>query len=224
MSSIPQLLIFDVNETLLDTAAVANAINEALGDAEAANSWFRALLHYSLVETVSGGNSDFSEIADACLEMTAKKYDETLSPEERRKILYKFRQLSAFKEVSEALDRLKNAGFSMVALSNGTLEAINEQLDFAGINQFFDRTFSIQRVGRFKPHPATYAHVLDSMEIAADKAMMVAVHPWDVLGASREGLQTAFISRPGKVNYPLAPAYDYNADDLMLLADQLIPG
>ena len=223
MSSTPQLLIFDVNETLLDTAAIAMAINEALGDAEAANSWFRALLHYSLVETVSGGSNDFSEIADACLEMTATKYDQTLAPEERSNILRKFRQLSAFKEVHEALYRLKNAGFIMVALSNGTLEAIKEQLDFAEINQFFDRIFSIQSVGKFKPHPATYAHVLDRMEIAADKAMMVAAHPWDVLGASREGLQTAFISRPGKFKYPLAPEYDFNADDLILLADQLIP-
>ena len=223
MSSRPQLLIFDVNETLLDTAAINTAINEALGDAEAANSWFRTLLHYSLVETVSGGNNDFSEIAEACLEMTAKQHDKALVPEERRVILRKFRQLSSFKDVADGLYRLKNAGFLMVVLSNGNLEAINEQLDFAGINQFFDRIFSIQSIGKFKPHPATYAYVLDRMEIATDKAMMVAAHPWDVLGASRAGLQTAFISRPGKFNYPLAPSYDYSADDLMLLADQLIP-
>lgn len=223
MSSAPQLLIFDVNETLLDTGAMARAINEALGHAEAANIWFRTLLHYSLVETVSGGNNDFSEIADACLEMTANKYDKVLSPEERRTVLNTFRQLSAFKEVPEALQRLKNAGFLMVALSNGTLEVINEQLDFAGINQFFDRVFTIQSVGKFKPHPTTYAHVLDRMEISQDKAIMVAAHPWDVLGASRAGLQTAFISRPGKFDYPLAPKNDYTADDLMLLADKLIP-
>jgi 2-haloacid dehalogenase len=223
MSSRPQLLIFDVNETLLDTAAITSAINEALGDTEAANSWFRTLLHYSLVETVSGGNNDFSEIAEACLEMTAKQYDKALARKERRVILRKFRQLSSFKDVADGLYRLKNAGFLMVALSNGNLEAINEQLDFAEIKQFFDRIFSIQSIGKFKPHPATYAYVLDRMEIAADKAMMVAAHPWDVLGASRAGLQTAFISRPGKFNYPLAPSYDYCADDLLLFADQLIP-
>jgi 2-haloacid dehalogenase len=223
MSSAPQLLIFDVNETLLDTGAIAKAINAALEHAEAADIWFRTLLHYSLVETVSGGNNDFSEIADACLEMTAKKYDKALSTEVRRTILHTFRQLSAFKDVPEALQRLKNAGFLMVALSNGTLEAINEQLDFAEINQFFDRVFSVQSAGKFKPHLTTYAHVLDRMEISPDKAMMVAAHSWDVLGASRAGLQTAFISRPGKFDYPLAPKNDYSADDLILLADQLIP-
>ncbi|GAB3001840.1 haloacid dehalogenase type II [Cyclobacterium sediminis] len=222
MSSSPQLLIFDVNETLLDTKAVQTAINKEIGNSEAAGKWFQSLLHYSLVETVSGDFADFSLIADACLEMTAENYGKALSAEKREIILSEFKKLSPHSEVFEGLQRLKNAGFIIVALSNGTLETINEQLKSAGISQLFDRIFSIQSVGKFKPHPSTYAYVLDKMEISADKALMIAAHPWDLLGAARAGLQTAFIKRAGKSDYPLSPKNDFVAEDLLQLSNQLI--
>jgi len=222
MSSSPQLLIFDVNETLLDTKSIATAINQAIGDPSAADKWFQSLLHYSLVETVSAGVDDFSLIADACLEMTAKSYGKDVDLEARKTILNKFKELSPHPDVAEGLQRLKNAGFLIVALSNGTLEAVNEQLNSAGINPYFERIFSIQSVGKFKPHPATYDHVLDRMEISSDKAMMVAAHPWDLVGASKAGLQTAFIQRPGKFNYPLSPKNEFVAENLIQLSAQLI--
>jgi len=222
MPSTPQLIIFDVNETLLDTKSIATAINQAIGDPNAADKWFQSLLHYSLVETVSGGVDDFSLIADACLEMTAKSYGKDLLLEDRQIILSKFKSLSPHPDVAEGLQRLKNAGFLIVALSNGTLEVVNEQLNSAGISQFFERIFSIQNVGKFKPHPSTYKHVLDRMEISSDKALMVAAHPWDLIGAAKVGLQTAFIQRPGKINYSLAPNNKFVAEDLIQLSGQLI--
>jgi len=222
MSSSPQLLIFDVNETLLDTKSIANTINQAIGDPNAADKWFQSLLHYSLVETVSGGIDDFSLIADACLEMTAKSYDKEFKIETRQAIINKLKCLSPHPDVAEGLQRLKNSGFLIVALSNGTLEVVSEQLNSAGINPFFERIFSIQSVGKFKPHPATYKHVLDRMEISSDKAMMVAAHPWDVVGAAKAGLQTAFIQRPGKFIYPLSPKNNLIAEDLIQLSTQLI--
>lgn len=222
MSSSPQLLIFDVNETLLDTKAVTAAINKEIGNSEAAGKWFQSLLHYSLVETVTGDFADFSQIADACLEMIAKNYGKDLSAEKREIILSEFKNLSPHSEVFEGLQRLKNAGFIIVALSNGTLETINDQLKYAGINQLFDRIFSIQSVGKFKPHPSTYAYVLDKMEISSDKVLMIAAHPWDLMGASRAGLQTAFIKREGKSNYPLSPKNDFEAENLIQLSSLLI--
>lgn len=49
----PQLLIFDVNQTLLDLNPLSTAVNQAIGDREAIDKWFNSLLHYSFVETVT---------------------------------------------------------------------------------------------------------------------------------------------------------------------------
>ena len=46
----PRVIVFDVNETLLDLAPVAAAVRECLGGEEQAfRLWFSRLLHYSLV-------------------------------------------------------------------------------------------------------------------------------------------------------------------------------
>ena len=70
----PQLLIFDVNETLLDLKPLARRINATLSNDWAFELWFTSLLHHSLVETLSGNHEDFSKIAKATFEMTASKF------------------------------------------------------------------------------------------------------------------------------------------------------
>ena len=49
----PKLLIFDVNETLLDMEPLKHSINTALGNQYAFDIWFPQLLQYSLVETLT---------------------------------------------------------------------------------------------------------------------------------------------------------------------------
>jgi 2-haloacid dehalogenase len=50
---------------------------------------------------------------------------------------------------------------------------------------------------------------------------MVAAHGWDIAGAEKAGLQTAFIRRQGKVLFPLAEKPDYNVLDVNDLAKSL---
>jgi 2-haloacid dehalogenase len=44
------VIIFDVNETLLDMAPLKNNINSLLEEPQAFRIWFGMVLHYSLVE------------------------------------------------------------------------------------------------------------------------------------------------------------------------------
>ena len=44
--------------------------------------------------------------------------------------------------------------------------------------------------------------------------MMVAAHAWDLAGAKKVGLQTAFIRRKGATLYPNAARPDHVVDDL----------
>jgi 2-haloacid dehalogenase len=51
---------------------------------------------------------------------------------------------------------------------------------------------------------------------------MVAAHAWDIVGALQAGCAAAFVARPGKVLYPLAPSPDLVARDLVGVADAII--
>ena len=63
----PKVILFDVNETLLDLTPVKERVGKALGGRpELVQLWFTTLLQYSLATTVADKNFDFAEIGAAC--------------------------------------------------------------------------------------------------------------------------------------------------------------
>lgn len=214
-------LIFDINETLLDLSPLKESINSALGEG-AAEVWFAQLLHYSLVETSTGTYHDFSEIAAAIFRMNAQKKNLDFSDSEIEKILSPITRLTAYKDVQPGLEKLKNSGYQLIAFSNGKPSVLKEQLDYAGLTSFFHKILSVELVRKYKPHPETYQYVAKEVGVEINKAMMVAAHGWDVAGASRAGMQTAFIQRPGKYTFPLAPDPTLETLNIETLANELI--
>ena len=110
----------------------------------------------------------------------------------------------------------------MVTLTNSAPAGVTQQLKNAGLTEFFEKTFSVDSVKRFKPAPETYQYVARELGVTAGDLRMIAAHAWDVHGATRAGCAAAFISRPGKVLYPLGPKPDVVAADLRAAADQII--
>ena len=51
---------------------------------------------------------------------------------------------------------------------------------------------------------------------------MVAAHAWDVVGAMQAGWAAAFVARPGKVLYPLAPKPDIVEQDIGAAVTRII--
>lgn len=221
MEKNPTLLIFDVNETLLDMTPIKTAINENFKSEQASALWFTKLLYYSLAESVTGEYRDFGEVGTATLKMTAQQLSRKISEEKIKEIVGKMKKLKPHAEVKQALEELKQAGYKMVVLTNGGHKTVEEQLSFAGISQFFENKYSVEAVKKFKPHPDPYNYVLEQENTAAANALMIAAHGWDILGAGRAGLQTGFISRPGKFQYPHEKA-NYTGEDLLQLIQPLI--
>lgn len=215
------LLIFDVNETLLDLLPLETKINESLGEKTAFQLWFRMLLHYSLVETTSQNYADFNEIGQATLKMLAQQLDKNLSDDAIKEILSTIKELPPHADVEEGLEQLTAQGFELAALTNGNLRTVKDQLFFAKIDKFFTGIYSVDAVQKYKPHPETYAHVLNVMNTEKENAMLVAAHGWDITGAQRAGLQTCFIERPEKFIYPLAEKPTYSIRKLTDLSQLL---
>lgn len=222
MNTTPKLLIFDVNETLLDMSPLKQSVNEGLINENGFDIWFPTLLQYSLVETVTNNYKDFSEIAEATLKMSAHKLDIDLTEGQMKNILDPITKLSAYPEVYKALEKLKKNGFKLVALSNGKPQVVDDQLKFAEIHHFFDKVLSIEEVKNYKPHVSTYHCAYSLMNILPEDTMLIAAHGWDIAGAKRAGIQAAFIKRPGKSLYPLAIAPEIIGSNLMEITNSLL--
>src|SRR5262245_58315442 len=161
-----RVLVFDVNETMLDVGALAPHFARAFGSADVLQEWFSNVLLYSNVLTVAGPYSDFGAVGGAALYMVANARRVTLSAADRRQILGGIRELPAHPDVRPALERLRAAGFRLVTLTNSAPAAVEAQLKNAQLASFFERSFSVDTVKRFKPAPEPYQHVARELGVA----------------------------------------------------------
>jgi len=219
----PQVILFDVNETLLDMGPLKLAVNAAFGNKAAFNQWFGLLLQHSLVATVTDSYFAFATIADAALDMTAQMLQERpLTHAEKQALTARLVQLPPHPDVPEGLRQLRAAGYRLAAFTNSTAAVLAEQLRYAGLTEYFNQQLSVDVVRRYKPHPDTYRYAIEEAGVAPAEALLVAAHGWDVAGALAAGLGAAFLARPGQTLYPLAPLPTYQAPTLTALAEQLV--
>jgi 2-haloacid dehalogenase len=217
-----RVLVFDVNQTLLDLGALRPQFARVFGDARVLDEWFSLLLQYSLVVTVANAYSDFGTVGGAVLEMLASTKGVRLSPEDKARILQGMLQLPAHPEVPENLKRLQAAGFRMVTLTNSSSTAVKAQLQNAGLTQYFDESISVDSVHRFKPDLEVYRSAAAHLGVKATELRLIAAHAWDVFGAMKAGWQAAFIARNGIALFPLGPKPDIVGPDMKAVADALL--
>jgi 2-haloacid dehalogenase len=117
---------------------------------------------------------------------------------------------------------MRDAGLRLVTLTNSAPAAVQQQLANAGLTAFFERSFSVDTVRRFKPAAEAYQSVASALGLPVDRLRLVAAHAWDVLGALRAGYVAAFVARPGKVLYPLGPKPDIIGPDFRSVAREII--
>lgn len=220
----PAVLLFDVNETLLNLQPLEDSIDTVLLENGASRLWFTTMLQYSLVMTVSGQYKALGEIGAATLQMMARNREVVLSEADAKEALKPMLSLPAHGDVRRALEQLKASGFRMATLTNSSTSACKAQLASAGIADLFERQLSVETTGKFKPHRDVYQWAATEMGVAPADCMLVAAHAWDVAGAAWAGMQTAFIERAGSQLFPLAQAPTLSASDLDGLLKQLNAG
>lgn len=219
----PKVLFFDVNKSLLDLNKMRISIGKVLdGREDLMSLWFTTMLQYSLVMTTARKFTDFGTIGVATLKMVAANHDIPMSEEAAMEALESLTSLPAHPEVKEALKNLKDAGYTLVALTNSSNNGVKTQFAHAGLTAYFDEVLSVEGVGKYKPDSAVYDWAAHKLGVKPHECLMVAAHGWDIAGAIWAGWRGAFIARPGQQLYPLAPLPEINEPDLLKVADKLI--
>jgi 2-haloacid dehalogenase len=214
--------VFDVNETLLDLAAMDPHFERIFGDAAVRVGWFTQMIQSALVATVTGAYRQFGAHAMAALEMTAEQAGVELTDDDKDAVAVQLRQLPAHPEVADALRRLGDAGLRLAALTNSTEQVARAQLEHAGLIDAFELVLSADTVGRLKPAPEPYLMAAERLGVAVAEVRLIAAHAWDVAGAARAGCATAFVARPGKVLDPLAERPGIVGADLAEVTDAIL--
>jgi 2-haloacid dehalogenase len=219
---VKRVLVFDVNETLLDMSALDPHFQRVFGDAAVRVEWFQTMLQSAFLTTITGPYKPFGEHFRAALAITALRRDLRVSPEDERAILAAVRTLPVHADVRPALERLRSAGYRLAALTNSTAEVEEDQLKNAKVADLFEKALSADTGKRLKPAAEAYLNAARELRVPPAEIRMVAAHAWDVQGALRAGCAAAFVQRPGVLWNPLLERPDIVGSDLGDVAERVI--
>lgn len=221
-STVPPVIVFDVNETLLDLSPLRSWFRERFGEGPDASTWFSELLRLSFISSLTNLYQPFTELAASALETVAARAGVRLEKADIALIKGVLATLPPHPDAPVGLRSLRKAGFTVAALTNSPLSTAHAQLTHAGLAESLDVIMSVDMVRRFKPHHSVYEAAASRLNIRTGEMVMVAAHDWDVAGALAVGAAGVFIARHGQLYSPSFTPPTHSAPDIEAAANILI--
>ena len=213
----PEVVAFDVNETLLDLAPVRAALVEAGEPESLLRTVFARTLLTGIAATATGTWCRFGEAFDAALAQ-----ESGLSGDRRLRIADAFGELAPHPDVEPALRTLTEAGVRVVTLTHGSPGVAEAGLARGGVSPLVERSLSSEVIRAWKPSREVYLWAAGTCDVAPDRMALVAAHGWDVLGAQRAGLTGAWFPRSERTYPAVYEQPHVAADDLRAAVDALL--
>src|SRR5262249_5426872 len=172
------VLVFDVDETLLDLRAMDPPFQRIFGDSSVRQQWFSQFLQSAFVGVIVNAYTPFGQVGMAALEMVAQRRGVQLAEPDKQAVREAMVHLPPYPEVRESLEKLHNAGFHMAALTNSTAQVAVNQLENAGLRALFEKILSADAVRRLKPAPEPYHMAAEEMGVSPSQVRLIAAHAW----------------------------------------------
>ncbi|MDK3257372.1 haloacid dehalogenase type II [Blastococcus capsensis] len=198
MSASPSVIVFDVNETLSDMSPMAQRFADIGAPAHLSKLWFASLLRDGFALTAAGASRPFAELGVDGLRTLLRDVDLDRDLDTAvDHVMSGFSQLAVHPDVPAGVRALRASGRRLVTLTNGSTSVSEALLTGAGIRGEFEALLSVEDAGAWKPARVAYEYAARTCGTDPAEMLLVAVHPWDIDGAARAGLATAWIDRAG---------------------------
>jgi 2-haloacid dehalogenase len=220
---------FDIYGTLFDMRTVLDALRDHSQDPERFYQlWRFKLVNYLWIVSAIGKFQDLTTLRERAFDFCRREIEPELGAEVKERFMHASLYLRPFADTREGLDRLRAAGFKLVALSTGTRSDLTRMFETAGLADAFDAIVTNQEAGIYKPHPRAYQYAAERLGVEPRQIRMVAAHPWDLIGAGNAGLAQAWLRRAELIGLesrtydPIDPEPELVADTFPALVDKII--
>jgi len=197
MTERPAVVVFDVNETLSDLAPMGDHFARVGAPAHLAPTWFASVLRDGFGLTAAGAAAPFAEVAQGVLRTVLAEAGVADLDAAVDTVMSGFTSLAVHPDVPDGIRALHSAGLRLVTLTNGSTSVTEGLLGRAGVRDQVERLLSVEDAGAWKPARAAYEYAAAECAPPPAEMLLVAVHPWDIDGAARAGLRTAWVDRSG---------------------------
>lgn len=215
----PDVVVFDVLETLLNLDPLATRLEDVGQPSALLGPWFMRFQRDAMALTLAGDAAPFEPVARQALRTEMRH---TLSEADIDHVLAGFATLPAFDDAAPALRTLSNAGITVACLTVGSPDNTARFLDGAGLSEFVDHVITAKDAGVWKPHPEIYRFTAKQMQTPIERMAMVAVHAWDCHGAKRAGALAGWCARLEHRVGDVFLSPDVTGETLVEVADKLL--
>jgi 2-haloacid dehalogenase len=191
--------VFDAYGTLFDVHSAVGKHRARLGDVadQVSAVWRTKQLEYTWLRSLMGRHADFWQVTREALEFAFEMHavkDSELNAD----LMEAYLQLTCYPEVPAALAELKERGFQIAILSNGTPAMLEAAVKNSRLEEVIPQIFSVETAGVFKPDPRVYQIAVDEMSLKPEEIVFQSSNAWDAAGAAAFGLKVAWINRFGQ--------------------------
>src|SRR6266700_7661267 len=218
-----EALAFDMYGTLVNPIRIWKQLEQYIpGDTlRIAEVWRQKQLQFTFRLTAMERYEDFEQVTRKALDYALATVKRELEAGQKDALMAQYNDLERFPDVEPGLQRLKEAGYTMVVFSNGSPSMLAGIMDAAKLQEYFQGFVSVDEVKVYKPSPKVYRHVAERLGRAIENVRLISSNPFDVIGARNAGMQAAWIDRSGGLFDPLDARPDMVVSTLLELADRL---
>jgi 2-haloacid dehalogenase len=204
--------VFDAYGTLFDYGSATAGVRDELGAdfLPLTSLWRDKQLQYSWLRTCQGRHADFWQVTADALDFALESIGRS-DPVLRERLMNLYLKLDTFAEVPSVLRTLRDEGYRIAILSNGSPRMLNAIVDNSGIRDYFEAVLSVEEVQTFKPHPDVYRLAEQRLRLSSDQILFCSSNAWDAYAASAFGLRVIWCNR-----------YDQRAERLPGAPDRVV--
>ena len=221
--AIAESLAFDMYGTLVDPMRIWKQLEHYIAsDAQRiAEIWRQKQLEFTFRLTAMERYEDFEQVTRKALDFALVASGNSLETQQKNLLMAQYNDLERFADVESGLQRLKDAGYTMVVFSTGSPAMLSAIMRAANLERYCSGFVSVDEVKVYKPSPIVYKHVAKRLGRPIDEVRLVSSNPFDVIGAEAAGMRAAWVNRSGGLFDTLAPMPQMVVKSLVELADML---
>jgi 2-haloacid dehalogenase len=215
-------VLFNLTGTLVDPAVLAQPLGDSGGDEELVLAALDDTVAMAMADALTGETTPLTTLMEAALRRRLRLAG---ADEERAADALELTgTMPAYLEVPGALESLRSHGLRLGVLAQSSVPATDAVLRFAGLRDRFELVLSAQDAGAYRPDPRPYRMAVERTGASTAETCFVSTYWWDVAGAKRSGLHTAWVARRERSLLDTVPAPDYRGRDLAEVADAIVDG
>jgi 2-haloacid dehalogenase len=210
-------VLFDLNGTLLDPRPVACAL--PIADA---TPIVLAALHdavvQGMVDTLSGAYRPFLGYIRGALQRQVRLAGAELDGTALEAVVSLMAQMPPFADSADAIALLRGLGRHIGVLTNSAAAPALDALERAGLAAQIERVIASDGVRAYKPATSVYRTAVEQLGVRPSEIVLVSAHWWDVTGAKRAGVRTAWVSEKEQALMPGTPTPELQGANLRAVA------